>query len=629
MKSAVAYLKKNWLSMIILSLLVFVIGFYTAANFENLQARFGLDPDGAPDRATEEDFRNGTVDGESGDDKNDNRDGLGVSTAPGLDPFCGDGNTDTQLGEECDDGNTNDNDSCSNSCEIVTQEDRDKAKVVSVLTGETTNDDGLIEVDPNANTGNGHVLINPNSPTIGRCGDGIENNIEQCDDGNTSNNDLCVQSCKDAQCGDGFLQYLDADGDVLRVDYCDDGNTVSGDGCSSTCRSEFTPECGNGVLETYSVPTGSGLEGVNGTGMYAEECDDGNTNDNDSCSNSCEIRTPVVIPSEYCGNGVLENGEECDDGNTNDNDSCDNECKDNTPTLPMGCGNDVRESGEECDDGNTDNGDGCSILCEIEYCGDNVRQAGLGEECDDGNSNPDDSCDNSCNRNRTVASFCGDWTTNHDDGEECDDGNTDNGDGCDSQCQYEGGGPSVHSCGNGVEEYPYEECDDGNRSNGDGCDRSCRIEDFDFDPFPQDRCGNNLVDIYEECDDGNRISGDGCNAICLLEDFDDDDDLCIQEFSYRINNPRECGICDDRSFQADYENIYLDECPGASVNTPQQPAVTHPSPDQPQIVITTSDGTELRGTAIIETGPRENILIALMLSLFVSIGLSYRHRLNR
>src|SRR5262249_41610059 len=48
-------------------------------------------------------------------------------------------------------------------------------------------------------------------------------------------------------CGDGILQ---------EGEECDDGNTVSGDGCSATCKHEV---CGNHVLDP------------------GEQCDDGNT----------------------------------------------------------------------------------------------------------------------------------------------------------------------------------------------------------------------------------------------------------------------------------------------------------------------------------------------------------------
>ncbi len=62
-----------------------------------------------------------------------------------------------------------------------------------------------------------------------------------------------------------------------------------------------------------------------------------------------------------CGNGFVESGEECDDGNTDDGDGCSSTCEIES-TGPV-CGNGIVETGEECDDGNLINGDGCSATC--------------------------------------------------------------------------------------------------------------------------------------------------------------------------------------------------------------------------------------------------------------------------
>ena len=56
----------------------------------------------------------------------------------------------------------------------------------------------------------------------------------------------------------------------------------------------------------------------------------------------------------------MNNGEACDDGNTVDDDACSNACVVNY------CGDGVVNNGEACDDGaNGDIGDGCNDLCEI------------------------------------------------------------------------------------------------------------------------------------------------------------------------------------------------------------------------------------------------------------------------
>lgn len=86
----------------------------------------------------------------------------------------------------------------------------------------------------------------------------------------------------------------------------------------------------------------------------SEECDDGDGNDDNACSNFCTLN-PV------CGNGVFEGGEECDDGNKVNTDACTNQCETGTPV----CGNGIVEvnNNEECDDGNTLNGDNCTSAC--------------------------------------------------------------------------------------------------------------------------------------------------------------------------------------------------------------------------------------------------------------------------
>ncbi len=86
-----------------------------------------------------------------------------------------------------------------------------------------------------------------------------------------------------------------------------------------------------------------------------------------------------------CGNGFLDLGEECDDGNTDPTDACTNTCQ------VARCGDGIVEVGvEECDDGNRVNDDACSNACMRTTCGDGIVQ--VGEECDDGNTIPNDGC---------------------------------------------------------------------------------------------------------------------------------------------------------------------------------------------------------------------------------------------
>ena len=193
--------------------------------------------------------------------------------------------------------------------------------------------------------------------------------------------------CDAHWCGDGAT-------DPDEGEACDDGNGMSGDGCTPACVAEV---CGDGLLHP-------GL---------GEECDDGDTDAGDCCGPTCRI--------ERCGDGVDQPDEGCDDGNTADGDGCDGEC-----VLEV-CGNGKAQSGEECDDGDLDFGDGCDGECVSEVCGDGLVQAGIGETCDDGNRVSGDGCDAGC-----VAEVCGNGRIQV--AEQCDDGNLIAGDGCSAGC---------------------------------------------------------------------------------------------------------------------------------------------------------------------------------------------------
>jgi cysteine-rich repeat protein len=64
-----------------------------------------------------------------------------------------------------------------------------------------------------------------------------------------------------------------------------------------------------------------------------------------------------------CGDGLVQAGEACDDGNTEDDDGCTERCE------PPFCGDDLLTAGEQCDDGGADDDDGCSKACRIEIVG--------------------------------------------------------------------------------------------------------------------------------------------------------------------------------------------------------------------------------------------------------------------
>ncbi len=192
-------------------------------------------------------------------------------SCPPCTSFCGDGVLDP--GEECDDGNDVNDDSCTNVCTLPVCGDGILQPGEACDDGNSVNDDSCTNVC-----------------TLPVCGDGILQPGEACDDANEVDDDACTNQCTLPLCGDGILQPGEE---------CDDGNSVDDDDCTSVCT---LPVCGDGILQP------------------GEECDDGNSVDDDDCTNTC-----VIGP--FCGDGVVDDGEECDDGNEVAGDGCDASCE--------------------------------------------------------------------------------------------------------------------------------------------------------------------------------------------------------------------------------------------------------------------------------------------------------------
>jgi cysteine-rich repeat protein len=253
-----------------------------------------------------------------------------------------------------------------------------------------------------------------------RCGDGVVDSNEECDDGNRDDGDACLTTCKRARCGDGIVRR--------GVEGCDDGNRVDDDSCRNECK---LPTCGDGVVQ------------------MGEQCDDLNLDDGDACLTTCLLAS--------CGDGHLRRGVElCDDGNLDETDACLTTCQ------PARCGDGhVQKGVEMCDDANFTDDDFCDNRCRVPVCGDGKRAGN--EECDDGNKDDGDKCLSSC-----KAARCGDGVIERG-FEECDDG-PGNGDtlACLSTCRRA-------RCGDGHVFATVEQCDDANPVDTDFCDNACRL----------------------------------------------------------------------------------------------------------------------------------------------------------
>jgi len=83
-----------------------------------------------------------------------------------------------------------------------------------------------------------------------------------------------------------LLKTICSDGIVDPGEECDDGNIEPRDMCSETCTITF---CGDGYLQN---PNGAGTGGPANYGR--EECDDGNNISGDGCSSNCVIESCIV-----------------------------------------------------------------------------------------------------------------------------------------------------------------------------------------------------------------------------------------------------------------------------------------------------------------------------------------------
>ena len=254
----------------------------------------------------------GTVQAPEGCDDGNGVEGDGCS-AKCTPEVCGDGVI--QGDEQCDDGNADDTDDCSNACVSASCGD----EVVQAGAGETC-DAGAANSDSGACT---------TACAQAACGDGLlwtsEGGAELCDDGKDNGpGNACKDDCTPNTCGDMSVGPGEA---------CDDGNAKAGDGCSPTCKLEA---CGSGVLDPGEVcddgkngdqddgctdlclapKCGDGFEQAS----LKEECDLGADNSNTgTCTLACK--------DAVCGDGLLGPNEDCDDGNKNDADICSNACK--------------------------------------------------------------------------------------------------------------------------------------------------------------------------------------------------------------------------------------------------------------------------------------------------------------
>ncbi|MGK4009308.1 DUF4215 domain-containing protein [Sorangium sp. So ce1036] len=408
-------------------------------------------------------------------------------------------------------------------------------------------------------------------------------------------------------------------GDGVREDpeLCDDGNTIGGDGCSATCELD-TPwpeaepngtaaEAGaRGALRPNALVSGA-IEPLGDVDVFAfevpaladvriatydpgslSECSqgvdtfvrllaaDGESvleSDDDSGPGACSLIDPRVAgwaaglePGTYyvvveefsndatipgynllveltalCGDGVVEGQEECDGG-----ERCTPSC-----ARIVVCGDGLVEGPEACDDGNTEGGDGCSAACALEGATPEVEPNDAPEQATRGrvsasgvlfsasfdpagdvdyfavevpgavdlevetfDATGPDSCD-AVDTLVQVLSADGVVIGEDDDGGEL-------------RCSRVSAAiPAPGTYYVRVEDYSGSDligytlrartaavCGDGVVGGQEECDGGAAC-DATCQRLPV--CGDGFIDAPEVCDDGNAEAGDGCDAACRLE----------------------------------------------------------------------------------------------------------------
>jgi cysteine-rich repeat protein len=342
------------------------------------------------------------------------------------------GNELIDAGETCDDGNTDDGDGCSSTCQAPLPP-RCGDHVVNQPTEECDDDDaafGVFGDEPGENCYQCKLNV---------CGDGNldqqEPGIEECDDGNTVAGDGCTNCRRDARtCGPNGLpvtlglRFSQAvatfvSGTGLELRYPGD-LSIPGSGPQPSVRARVTsliPDFtarpndrdtnADGVDDLLRVDLTSALSLINAPGEDVArvqfDCPQGTAVQPSDlvCSvaelidmsglpldpslraqASCEVTlggtsvtttttTPTIVTTTstpvstttttrppLCGNNTVDAGEECDDGNSDPNDGCTNSC--------TSCGNGITTLPETCDSGPGQNCANCNCPqdCQIEQC---------------------------------------------------------------------------------------------------------------------------------------------------------------------------------------------------------------------------------------------------------------------
>ncbi|MDI1451161.1 proprotein convertase P-domain-containing protein [Polyangium sp. 6x1] len=475
---------------------------------------------------------------------------------------CGDGNFD--LGEECDDNNVISGDGCSSTCdvEITCAANETPFIATNAMTAAVPEDNAYHDFPISVMTPGGVKKV------VVVVGSIAHTNVQEL-----------------------YLQLQSPFGTTRRLSSGDGGtgddytSTFFVDGASTTISSGSAPF--NGKFrpdESLSKTPGTDNLAQSAFGTWKLQVRDAQSV-NFAVFNSWTLAL-CLGADNYCGNGVVDPGEECDDGNANPTDACSNTC-----TVYDGCGDGNLDAGEVCDDNNVTALDGCSTTCQVELTCD-AGQTKVTVTKTTSTAIPDTNTFvgspvivNTTGAVKKVAVVLGNITHSQDDDLDIqlrspalivralsdDNGGADNNyrstifsdaaatsvsiggppasapfmgmflpeqslattkgsDFLDHDAEGEwqlqirddtstNSGtlshwtlvlcvdPAAPYCRDGML-APGEECDDGNGLGNDACSNACIVNDG---------CGDGNLDAGEQCDDDNRAPGDGCSPTCQVE----------------------------------------------------------------------------------------------------------------
>ncbi|HSW59617.1 MAG TPA: DUF4215 domain-containing protein, partial [bacterium] len=309
-------------------------------------------------------------------------------------PKCGDGILDP--GEQCDDSNLDNFDSCTDMCKHAKcsdgiQKTTDSTVGSFIFVTNEACDDG--------NTISGDYCRNDCLAVTGFCGDGVKQTNEACDKATTGVGigAYCSNDCKNilGRCGDGVVQ-------VFASEVCDHNDQPNGNYCAPNCKSQYGAygSCGDGIIQANEVCDKAAFGA--GIGAY--------------CSNDCKANLGS------CGDLVIQR----------------NSCSGYTvctALITTNCCKVVAGASELCDDGANNGAYKAVTNVNDAYCNTNCAGRGAGGFCGDNNTNsPHENCDDGGNNGLYSTSYPGF---------------------CSANCQVVGG---AGYCGNSTKEGP-EQCD--------------------------------------------------------------------------------------------------------------------------------------------------------------------------